>query len=401
MDNMNKKETENCEECGGKMAMVDERKGELECVSCGLTIDAKDMFDTNEGKTTFGGESATHEAVRNDCDINERMGTNGSFMDTRHLSGKGRKKWNRLGKVNRSTSRLKHPVADAVRKKVKEMYGPYAMQAAEPFVKMMCKPLKGELEQQRQALDNKALKKKLGMPKQSICRKKEEVRGCDSRQNIALMAMAAVEVAGDFDLLSKMDRRTGMEQDGITRKQLISAKRTLLGHYKARVTMGWEEPPVRKKPGHLREDGVEQAVNHTHDMLADVLTEAQHDEVNYETEARLALLSEGTDKALTMNTEVRMAICVAFYATLVRMGLHAGMADRLGAVFGMTGSGIRSRYEAFVALETSGEADFNGAFIIGEMTCLELLATLHPAHTLIQRAGLGLAWNSKSTASSS
>jgi hypothetical protein len=401
MDNMNKNETENCEECGGMMAMVDERKGELECVSCGLTIDAKDMFDTNEGKTTYGGESATHEAVRNDCDINERMGTAGSFMDTKHLSGKGRKKWNRLRKVNRGNSRLKHPVADAVRKKIKEMYGPYAMQAAEPFVKMMCKPLRGDLEQQRQALDNKALKKKLGMPKQSICRKKVEVRGCDSRQNIALMAMAAVEVAGDFDLLSKMDRRTGMEQDGITRKQLISAKRTLLGHYKARVTMGWEASPVRKKPSHLREDGVEQAVNHTHDMLADVLTEEQHDEVNYETEARLALLSEGTDKALTMNTEVRMAICVAFYATLVRMGLQAGMADRLGAVFGMTGSGIRSRYEAFVALEASGEADFNGAFINGEMTCLELLATLHPSHTLIQRAGLGLACNSKNTASSS
>jgi hypothetical protein len=401
MDNMNKNETENCEDCGGKMTMVDERKGELACESCGLTIDAKDVFDTNEGKTTFGGESATHEAVRNDCDINERLGTGGSFMDTKHLSAKERQKWNRLRKVNRGSSRLKHPVADAVRKKIKEMYGPYAMQAAEPFVKMMCKPLKGELERERQALENKALKKKLGMPKQSICRKKEEVRGRDSQQNIALMAMAAVEVAGDFNMLSKMDRRKGMEQEGITRKQLISAKRTLVGHFKARVAMGWEDPPERKKPGHLREDGVEQAVNHTHDMLGEVLTDEQHIEAAYETEARLALLSEGTDKALTMNTEVRMAICVAFYATLVSMGLHAGMADRLGAVFGMTGSGIRSRYEAFVALETSGEADFNGAFIIGEMTCLELLATLHPAHTLIQRAGLGLAWNSKSTASSS
>jgi hypothetical protein len=83
------------------------------------------------------------------------------------------------------------------------------------------------------------------------------------------------------------------------------------------------------------------------------------------------------------------------------MGLQAGLADRLGAVFGMSGSGFRSRYEAFVALAASGEADFNGAFINGEMTCLELLATLHPSHTLIQRAGLGLACNSKNTASSS
>ena len=91
MDNKNKNEQEKCEDCGGAMKMVDARKGELECESCGLTIDAKDVFDTNEGKTTFGGDSATHEAVRNDCDINERIGTGGSFMDTRNLSAKGRK----------------------------------------------------------------------------------------------------------------------------------------------------------------------------------------------------------------------------------------------------------------------------------------------------------------------
>ncbi|MDA7846235.1 TFIIB-type zinc ribbon-containing protein [Euryarchaeota archaeon] len=400
MDNKNKNEQEKCEDCGGAMKMVDARKGELECESCGLTIDAKDVFDTNEGKTTFGGDSATHEAVRNDCDINERIGTGGSFMDTRNLSAKGRKQWNHLRKVNRSTVRIKHPLADAVRKKIKQMYGTYAMQAAEPFVKMMCKPLKGNLEQERQALTDKSLKKRLGMPKQSICRKKEEVRGCNTEQNVALMAMAAVEVAGEFGLLSKMDRRSGMEQDNISRPQLINAKRALLNHYKARITMGWEVPPVRKKPGQLREDGVEQAVNHTHDMLSDVLTEEQHLEANYETEALLALLSEGTDKALTMNTEVRMAVCVAFYATLVRMGIQAGMADRLGAVFGLTGSGIRSRYEAFVAMEASGEQDFNGAFLDGEMTCLELLATLHPAHTLIQRAGLASLWNSQESASS-
>ena len=46
-----------------------------------------------------------------------------------------------------------------------------------------------------------------------------------------------------------------------------------------------------------------------------------------------------------------MAVCVTFYASLVRFGLQPGMADRLGAVFGLTGSGIRSRYEALVAAE--------------------------------------------------
>jgi hypothetical protein len=77
------------------------------------------------------------------------------------------------------------------------------------------------------------------------------------------------------------------------------------------------------------------------------------------------------------------------------------MADRLAAVFGMTGSGIRSRYEAFAAAEASGEVDYNGAFLLIAMTCFEILATLHPEHTLIEKAGLADAWNSEEGSSSS
>ena len=142
--------------------------------------------------------------------------------------------------------------------------------------------------------------------------------------------MAAVEVAGDLGLLSKMDRRAGMDQYGITRKQLLSAKRALLNHFKARITMGWEPQPPVKTPAERREDGVEQAVHHIHDMLfklsEDVLSEQDHAKVTAESEARLALLEEGTADALTGNTEVRMAVCAVFYATLVSLGLQAGMA---------------------------------------------------------------------------
>jgi hypothetical protein len=395
MTNRNMNGKDDCVECGAGKMELDAEKGELECNTCGIVASSADILDTNPGKTTYGGESATHEVVRNNCDQNANMGTGGGYMDTKGLSASERKKWNRLRKVNRSTTRLKHPLAEAVRKKIKEMYGSFAMQAAEPFVKMMCKPLKGNLELQRQALDNKALKKQLGMPKQSICRKKTGVRGKSTELNIILLAMAAVEVAGELGLLSKMDRRAGMAQHDLTRKQLVNAKRTLLNHFKARIKMGWEEKPPTKTPDDIREDGVDQAVEHIHDMLDESLGEELLDEVNYETEARLALLGEGKTSALTANTEVRMAVCVAFFATLVSMGLQAGMADRLGAVFGMTGSGIRSRYEALSAAEKAGEGDYNGVFLRCEMTCLEILATLQPAHTLIQRVGLGEVWSNK------
>lgn len=401
MDNKNKNQNEKCEDCVVGTLVLDAEKGELVCNDCGIVTPAKENLDGNSGKTTFGGESATHQAVRNDSDRNANLGTNGSRMDTRGLNAASKKKWGRLDKVNRGTVRIKHPLRIAVRNKVKEMYGAYAMEAAEPFVKMMCAPLKGEHEAARQALNDKDLQRRLGMPKQSVCRKKADVRGDGKEARIVMMAMAAVEVAGDLNHLSKMDRRSGMGQYGITRPQLLSAKRALLGHYKARITMGWEEVPVRKTPHEIREDGVEQAVHHIHDMLSESLSVEQQNQVIAESEARLALLEEGTDKALTGNTEVRMAVCVVFYATLVSLGLQSGMADKLGAVFGMTGSGIRSRYEAFANAEKSGEADYNGAFLEMAMTCIEILATLHPEHTLIQKAGLAEAWNSDKSSSSS
>ena len=403
MDKVNMKEEEEqaCDDCGAGKMLLDANKGELYCDACGITTPSKDIMDANAGKTTYGGESATHQAVRNDENVNANIGTSGGYMSTAGMNAAKARKWNRLRKVDKGTVRLKHPLRESVRKKVEEMYGKYAMEAAEPYVKMMCKPLKGKHEAERQALDNKDLKRRLGMPKQAICRKKAEVRGDGKEQRIVIMAMAAVELAGDHGILSKMDRRAGMDQYGITRKQLLSAKRALSNHFKARITMGWEPKPPVKTPAEKREDGVEQAVHHIHDMLSDVLSEQDHAKVTAESEARLALLEEGTADALTGNTEVRMAVCAVFYATLVSLGLQAGMADRLAAVFGMTGSGIRSRYEAFAAAEASGESDYNGAFLLMAMTCFEILATLHPEHTLIEKAGLADAWDSEEGSSSS
>ena len=399
--NKNKKEQE-CKECGAGQMVLDAEKAELYCNVCGITTPSKDVIDANAGKNTYGGEGvATHSPVRNDDNINANIGTSGSIMSTRGMTAEKRKKWNRLNKVNRGNVRIKHPLRDSVRKKVQEMYGTYAMEAAEPYVKMMCKPLKPEHELERQALKDESLKRRLSMPKQAICRKKADLRGDSKEARIVMMAMAAVEVARELGESSRMDRRSGMNQYGITRKQLLSAKRALLNHFKARVTMGWEPKPPVKTPEERREDGVEQAVNHIHDMLSDVLSEEDHLKVNSEVEARLALLGEPTAEALTANTEVRMAVCAVFYATLVSLGLQAGMADRLGAVFGITGSGIRARYEAFASAEASGEADYNGAFLLIAMTCFEILATLHPEHNLIQKAGLGDVWNSEKGSSSS
>lgn len=399
MVNKNMKENDKCNECGYGVMELDALKAELSCTECGIVVPTAEIMDANAGKTTYGGESATHSATQTNCDTKGQLGTHGSYMDLKGVPAGQRKDWNRRAKINRSTTRLTHPLSLKVRKAIKEMYGDYAARAAEPFIKMTCKPLKPELEEIRQGLSDKAMKKALGMPKQSICRKGTGVRGDGSQQNIVLLAMAIVEVAGRLGILSKMDRRAGMDQFNITGKQLINAVKTIMRHYKARCGMKWETAPQAKTPAEIREDGVEQAVQHIHDMLGDVLTEDEHIMVNYETEARLALLNEGTAEALTGNNEVRMVVCTAFYATLVDAGLQTGMADKLGGVFGITGSGIRSRYEDFVTSEQSGMVNFNGAYMRGEESCMELLFAKHPDHTLIQRGGLDFLWDTQKSAS--
>jgi hypothetical protein len=404
MDKANKKEEEQtCDDCGAGKMLLDANKGELYCDACGITTPSKDIMDANAGKTTYGGESATHQAVRNDENVNANMGTKWQLhVDCRDERCQKEEVESSTERSKKGTCAFEAPTTGIC----PQEGGRDVRQVRHGS----CRAVRQDDVQaaQRQSTRSNVKRSKTrtssvasACPSRRFVARRPMFEAMAKEQRIVMMAMAAVEVAGDLGLLSKMDRRAGMEQYGIKRKQLLSAKRALLNHFKARITMGWEPKPPVKTPAERREDGVEQAVHHIHDMLSDVLSEQDHAKVTAESEARLALLEEGTADALTGNTEVRMAVCAVFYATLVSLGLQAGMADRLAAVFGMTGSGIRSRYEAFAAAEASGEVDYNGAFLLIAMTCFEILATLHPEHTLIEKAGLADAWNSEEGSSSS
>ena len=109
--------------------------------------------------------------------------------------------------------------------------------------------------------------KGLGMPKQSICRKKKGIKGSSDEQNAVIIAAAIVELAGDLGIMSKFDRRATMEQAGIVPKQIMNARISILRHWKARVTMGWAAMPPRKNANDKREDAIVQALEHTFDML--------------------------------------------------------------------------------------------------------------------------------------
>ena len=229
---------------------------------------------------------------------------------------------------------------------------------------------------------------RLGMPKQSICRKKKGIKGTSDEQNAVIIAAAIVELAGELGLMPKFDRRATMEQAGIVPKQIMNARITILRHWKARVSMNWAAMPPRKSANDRREDAIVQAMEHIFDMLGDHHDEEDFNRVLYETEARLALLKEGTGEALSINVEERMLVSVSVYASLTSFGLQSGAADLLAAVFGSTSSGIRSRHEALVNESASGEFRDNGAFDMSQL-CGDLLNESQEQNALIAKFRLG------------
>ena len=74
MINKNMKENETCEDCFAGTMEIDVHKGELICSECGIVAASQDLFDGDAGKTTYGGDSATHHGVQTNCDSNDQIG---------------------------------------------------------------------------------------------------------------------------------------------------------------------------------------------------------------------------------------------------------------------------------------------------------------------------------------
>ena len=383
---MKKQELTQCDECCSKDLKRVQEKGETWCNECGL-VHKDQQTEANDNGAALFGESAHYQAVRNDKDINRRLGGTGPKMKYGSRGVNNPKKYYFLEKIDRSSVRNPHPFAQRVKNNIETLYGRHALHILDFLVEMSCRPLTAEQEGVRQK-QGKAMSKNLGMPQQSICRKKKGIKGSSDEQNAVIIAAAIVELAGDLGIMPKFDRRATMEQAGIVPKQIMNARISILRHWKARVTMGWAAMPPRKNANDKREDAIVQALEHIFEMLGNHHNQEDYECVLYETEARIALLKEGTGEALTINVEERMLVSVSVYASLTTFGLQSGAADLIADVFGLTSSGIRSRYEALVAESASGEFQDNGAFDMSQ-TCKELLNESHEQNALIAKFRLG------------
>ena len=393
-----KEELTQCDECCSKELKRVPDKGEVWCLDCGLVHKDQETEANDNGAALFG-EGAHYQAVRNDGDINRSLGNTGPKMKFGSKGVNNRRKYYLLEKIDRSSVRNPHPFARRVKKNIETLYGRNTLHLLEWLVDMSCKPLTADQELIRKK-QNKSMNTRLGMPKQSICRKEKGIKGTSEEQNAVIIAAAIVELAGELGLMPKFDRRATMEQAGIVPKQIMNARIRILQHWKARVSMGWAAMPPRKSANDRREDAIVQAMEHIFDMLDEHLEREDFERVLYETEARLALLQEGTGEALTINVEERMLVSVCVYASLVSFGLQSGAADLLADVFGLTSSGIRSRFDALVKQSESGEFQDNGAFDMKE-TCKEMLNDAQKQNALIAKFRLGRVCVKRPTSSES
>jgi hypothetical protein len=378
-------ELDDCDDCGSKNLERVPSKGEVWCNDCGLVHNNQDAEAKDNGAILFG-EASHHHAVRNDADRNRNMGGTGPKMRYGSRGVVNPSKYYLLEKIDRSSVRNPHPFAKRVKRNIEKLYGRHALHILEFLVEMSCKPLTAEQEQIRKK-QNKSMYRRLGMPKQSICRKVKGIKGSSEEQNAVIIAAAIVELAGEMGLMPKFDRRATMEQAGISPKQIMNARISILKHWKAKVSMEWEELPKRKNADDRREDAVDQAIWHILEGLEMHYTPEELELLSYETEARLGLLNEGTSNAHSINIEARMIVCVTMYASMNYFGWQAGAADILAGVFGLTSSGIRSRYDALVKDSEAGTFHDNGAFD-ASVACYDPASEIHKKNALISKQRL-------------
>ena len=174
-----------------------------------------------------------------------------------------------------------------------------------PIVEMACRPLTAEQEAERKAHSDNSIKKKLGMPKQRICRQKSGSKGTSEIENILIIAVAIVELAGELGILEKLDRRRIKSQFGLSPKQITKARKIILDHWKARYSMGWVGAIPRKSSAQSRGDNISQAVNHIFNMLKDILPEDVASSIFKDVQRRIEVLGKARTVLLQQTLMLR------------------------------------------------------------------------------------------------
>jgi hypothetical protein len=363
--NRNEKKKEMCEDCGSTDHEIDYERAERIC-DCGLVTDYQE-FGANDDNRHWGVEAtATKVNTLGITDNNTALGSGTSTnADIRKLPPAARRTAYTLRKIGRGTVYKRHPFFGKVIREVEGLYGHNTAAGIEHLARMSCTPLTPEQKKVREGLKS-CDRRMLAMPKQQICRQKDDLRGGDEVSNARIIAIALAEIGGDLQITPKIDRRFYLQQFGLSNNQISSAKAIILKHYRARIGLKWAPMPRRIHPSELRNDDADQVIGHLDDSLSVKLSEADLDLIHRNAAYRLDLLREPGDgkvSPLTTNTNIRMVIACVYYATLQSLGLAEGLLNRVASTCRLTGSGVSSRLEQFRnEYAAIGKLSVNGAF---------------------------------------
>ena len=342
-----------CDDCSGALE-IDYAKGEGVCVLCSLVHPL--MFnDADTNAAAVHGEQAQSGAV----DDNGKAGTKlNPFDNKRDWSGKPltqkqqhaarRRAW-----ADRNAQRESDPMARQLMATLHAMFGKDLANASRMLAMAAARKLTPAQEATRATL-RPSEQKRLGCPKTSICRKPKGVKGDSEKQNLEIMALAIASIAQKLFRTAPINELALMEEYGINKAQFTNAKRTIMDHWKARISQGWAPAPYSLKLAAARADDLDVAVDNLVSALEKRFAPAQMDAIMDGFWEGLNALAEPSLDGPLANVPIPMVAACVVYAVLERFGLHNGNLSCVAAAVGLSGAGVKSRLKDMRRLHEAG-----------------------------------------------
>jgi len=344
-----------CDDCGSKL-LIDKARGVGVCENDFCALEHNLIFndaDTN-ASSVFG-----EEAQSGTVDDQGKAGTKMRVFDNKDWSGKTipqkkMKAFRRYTWADANSQREKDPMCGQLKNKLREMFGKDVALAARLLAEAAARKLTPAQEAVRKTLSSSE-QKRLKCPKTSICRKPKGVRGNSDKQNLEIMALAIASLSYKLFSTAPVNEMELMKQYGINKEQLNNAKRTILDHWKARISQGWAMPPGRVKLVVARIDGLDIAVENLVGALADRLSGTELDNVMKAFWDALTALDEPSVDGPVANMAIGMVAACVMYTVLERFNLHERNLNCIAKAVGLSGAGIKSRIAEMKQRYESGQ----------------------------------------------
>ena len=346
-----------CEECGKKLK-INYARGVGVCEDEWCAAEFEMLFnDAETNGTTALGENAQVSAG----DLHNKAGTKLDLYPTRDYAGnklspKEAKRARDLARQDRNSQREKDPMFSQLLLKIREMFGGNLAHVTRFLAEAAAKKLTPAQEATRRTL-TPSDKRRLACPKTSITRKPKGIKGSSDKQNLEIMALAIASLSAKYFGTVTVNEMALMNRYGITKAQLSNAKKTILDHYRARVSQGWALPPGRILVAANRAGDLDIATENLVDVLVSRLKPAEVEVVLARYWDALTALNEPSIDGPVANVPIKMIAACVLYEIMRQLGLHESHLSAIAKALGLSGAGVKNRLEEMEKRYDRGELE--------------------------------------------